>query len=463
MSLNQNTPNIFLKYQELALRNPSIEDGNSVSGELQGKIYTSEVTTDDDYSVDYSAAVLSASLSQAETGNLYSTVLQVGYTATFAGATATNPGFYGSELIKENDAFTVQSANKDYVRGIISKITGLTATSIDPTTYQYTYTLLCTINQGDPVTISSSDTFYWKRQVYQDKDNFDDTFSPINLSSSFLPRSGITGHAGDLYFYWDDVNQNARNHRIMLRDSDTSLNPTYFIIDVYGNYANPDTSLTAYSDPLTTDVSTIKINQQGIGMNSNRMVNIVGTGTGAKWATRLDDEGRLMINEFIAYGYTAGTSTITVFAEKTRKEYDGYPISNVSSYVSGLPALGSTTVFAVSAVNPLTAREFEIDLIDAVTGQPIVITSAWGNSLIRKKIYTHDGVYRLGTGTNYGQTVLATVKKIPNTARAYIDAEIPAGLTGLTGGSVWAWAVSSTFDESQKTYSAWSPESYIKL
>ena len=35
MSLDKNTPNVFLKYQELALRNPAVEDGNSLAGELQ--------------------------------------------------------------------------------------------------------------------------------------------------------------------------------------------------------------------------------------------------------------------------------------------------------------------------------------------------------------------------------------------------------------------------------------------
>lgn len=463
MSLDKNTPNVFLKYQELALRNPAVEDGNSLAGELQGKIFTSEVSTDDDYSVDYSASIISASLSQNVTGNLYSTKIQVGYTATFAGATATNPGFYGSELIKENDAFAVQSANKDYVRGIVSKITGLTATSLNPTTYQYVYTLLCTINQGDPVTISAADTFVWKRQVFSDKESFDDAYVPINLSSSFMPINGVTGHAGNLYFYWQDVNQNARNHRIMLRDADTSLNPTYFIIDVYGNSANTNTSLTPYSSSLTSDISTIKINSQGIGMNSNRTIDIIGSGTGAKWATRLDNEGRLLINEYLVYDYIVGTSTIKIYSEKTRQEYQGYPIPNISSFVEGLPALGLTTVFAVSSITNITSRQTEINLIDAVTGQPIVITSTWGTSLISKKITTHDGVYRLGTGTSYGQKNLAAVKSIPSTVRAFIDAEIPAGLTGITGGSTWAWSISSTFNESNKIYSVWSPENYVSI
>jgi hypothetical protein len=459
----ENTPNVFLKYQELALRNPSVEDGNSLAGELQGKIFTSEISSDDDYSVDYSASIISANLSQEVTGNLYSTEIQVGYTASFAGATATNPGFFGSELIKENDAFAVQSANKDYVRGIVSKITGLTATSLSPSTYQYTYTLLCTINQGDPVTISATDTFTWKRQVFSDQESFDDAYVPISLSSSFTPRSGITGHAGDIYFYWQDVNENARNHRIMLRDADTSLNPTYFIIDVYGNSANTDTSLTPYRDSLTTSISTIKINRQGVGLNSNRTINIVGSGTGAKWATRLDNEGSLLINEYLFYDYIVGTSTIKIYSEKTRQEYNGYPVPNIASYVGGLPTLGSTTVFAVSSINAVTARQTEVDLIDAVTGQPVVITAAWGNSLINKKVTTHDGVYRLGTGSSYGQKNLATVKAIPSTVRAYIDAEIPAGLTGLTGGSSWAWSVSSTFSESNKIFSVWSPENYVSL
>jgi hypothetical protein len=464
MSLKQNTPSIFLKYQDQASSNPAVEDGNSPSGELQGKIFTSDLTPDDDYSVDYSATIISADLSQATTGNLYSTEIQVGYIATFAGATATNPGFYGSELIKENDLFTIQSSSKDYVRGIVSRIVDLSANSIyGGTAYDYVYTLLCTINQGDPVTISSSDRFTWKRQVFSDKDSFNEEYSPSNLSSSYIPRSGVTGHSGDIYFYWQDINQNARNHRLMLRDADTSLNPTYYLIDVYGNSANSDTSLIPYINSLSTDISSIKIESAGIGMNSNRTLDIVGTGTGAKWATRLDVQGSLLINEFSVYEYDLGTSTIRLYADKTRSEYQGYPICNVSSYIDGLPALGSTQIFTVSNVTSITDRTFEIDLIDALTGQPIVITSIWGNSLIGKKVQSHDGVYRLGTGTGYNQKSVAQVKTLPSTVRAYIDAEIPAGLTGLTAGSTWAWSVSSTFTESQKSYSNWSDESYLSL
>ena len=203
--ITNNTPEIFKRYQEQALRAASVEDGNTPAGSKQGKIFTSELTTNDLYSVDYYATVVSAVPAITNTGSLYNYVITVKYTATLAGPPATVPGFFGSNLFKENDPFTINAKGEDWIRGIVNRIVSVADVLVAPNTYEFTYNLYCTINDGNPLNIDpGSDVFIWKRQIYTDKESFGEAYPPRDLVASFR-RTNL-----DTYFYWNEVNQNSK-------------------------------------------------------------------------------------------------------------------------------------------------------------------------------------------------------------------------------------------------------------
>jgi hypothetical protein len=453
MKLNKNTPNIFSKYQEFGLRAPSIEDGNISGDGIKGKILTSEISANEGYANDYTASIISVTSAERETGNKFSAYITIEYTVTIV-PTATNPGYFGSDIIKENDPFVITSLNKDYVRGIISKITNVSFSSIG-FNYTYTYTLLCALNQGDPVFIAAGENFVWKRQMFQDGTTYNEATPPSNISASFNKNTN------DVYFYWDIVNQNTREHLIQIRESNVSDSPAYINFKVYGNTANSKTSIKPFVNDITTDISTFQILSPGEDMNSNRSIDIIGTGSGALWETVLDNNGSLMINEFSVYDAPIGSSSIFIYVRETRPEYSDYPSPNVNSFIEGLPVLGSTKNFYVGVKNVISSRQYELEVYDVSTGLPVIITPAWSASVINTKIKTHDGIRKINNGTGYNSTkIRANVKVIPDNVKAYWDSSILGVLP--PGQTLMAWKVSSVYDEDNKNYTAWTEEDYIQ-
>jgi len=451
MRQSDNTPNIFKKYQEYALRTPAIENGNTPLNSRQGKIYTSEISFIDGYSANYEAAITSSTLGEFLTGQRYNAFIVIDYSVDliYAGG---NPGLFGSDIIKENDVFTIAGPSRDYVRGVINKIENVTW-SVAGTIYSYTYTLNCTINQGDPTTISNSDTFFWKRQIFQDKTNFNEAYSPINLSSSY------DRNTGDIYFFWDDVQKESRRYRIKVRDSQTSNPPSYFYLDVNGTQANGDTDIQIFLDGSGA-ISTAKIVKAGKSIHSNRSINIIGTGTGATGYAVFNQLGELIKNEFMVYDGIIGANTIFVTARTTTPEAGGYPIANVGSFIEGLPSLGGLNDFYALNVTPISPREFSIDLGNASGVAPIVINSAWLADIKGSNIKTHDGVILSSLGTGYFGKAVCNIKKLPERTRFYYDASFWGP---LTPGSLQAWCVSAIYDEINKLYTEWTIEDYIQL
>lgn len=452
-----NVPDALMKAQDRLLRTPSIEDGNG-DGELQGKIYTSDLTTnlndDDYYDVNYTSAITQVDFQNVKTGNFYIVHIHCSYLAGIASAGATNPGFYGSELIKAGDPFTILSSTNDYARGIVVELVNIVPTLVQtgPDVYQYDFELMCMIAQGDPKKLSPGQRITWKRQMYQDPSTFNEAYLPVDLTASF---NKITK---EMFFYWTDVNQSSNSYRIQLRQENKSLNPPLQPIVVYGPLSNSDTSLKAYV--IGGDIVTVEIIEPGIGLNSNRTLDIKGAGTGAIWATILDNKGSLMINNFEV---KAGIgSSLTLYSRKTKKEYNGYyPHPLLNTFIKGLPPLGNTTNFYVSAVNS-AGRSFSVDIADADTGLPVVITPAWLTNVIGTEIKTHDGVYNIQTGSGYNNRTFVSVKQIPNGVRAYWDPAIYGDLSQSYSG-LWAWSVSATYDEINKLYTEWTEENYIQL
>ena len=453
-----NVPDALLKAQDLLLRTPSIEDGSSGDA-LQGKIYTSELSADDKYSVNYTSPITQVDFQNVKTGNFYIVNIHCSYLAQQASISATNPGLYGSELIKAGEPFTIACTTSDYIRGIVVEIVNIVPTLIQssyPEIWQYNFELQCMIAQGNPKEITPGQLIIWKRQRYQDPSTFNDATPPINLTASFNSTTK------EIFFFWDDVNQSSRYYTVQLRDTFNSNNPYIYKLKVHGPLSNTDTSLRAFVN--NGDVKTIQIIEPGLGLNSNRSLVIKGTGTGAIWATRLDNEGALMINEFEVTGGSG--ATLNLFSRKTKKEYNGYPVPTVNSFVEGLPSLGTTTNFYISSVSG-SGRSISINLLDADTGLPTVITPAWLTNVVGSEIKTHDGVYKIQTGSGYNYRTLVSVKTIPNGVRAYWDPVFgePTNSApfGYSTTKIWAWSVSATYDEINKLYTEWTEEEYINL
>jgi len=519
MSLNNNTPKIFTQYEKQSLRTPNVEDGNTVDDTAQGKIFTSDISSDDDYSVDYSANTISATANFSQTGNYYTYKIVVSYIADLSGISATVPGYYGSNLIKENDTFVIES--KDYIRGIVNKVEDISVAG-GPTSYVFSYTLNCTILQGDTTTIAlnGGQLFKWNRQFYTDKDNFEETYPPRELSSSYDKKTG------EVFFYWRNINEYSRNYYLQLRETGIVPPTNYQKFFVTGNKANPYTSIKPF---VTTggSITTVKIEDAGLACNSPRTLRFIGPGSGDVWKTVLDSKGSLEINEFEVFDAIVGTPFVLIWSRNMKEGYTDYPVPNRSSYIEGLLPLGSTTDFYLVTVAPYAGWRYKIIIVhDAATGLPINVTAPYRSSIIGTSIKTHDGVKRedfttsinfsigsneatitgvipkflyvgsrvttpslplntviteivantikfsanalasgvvpviiAGAGTGYNQKLRAEVKKIPENVKYYYD---PIVHGSLDVGSEYAWSVSAGLDEINKLYTEWTEETYIK-
>jgi hypothetical protein len=452
MKLTNNTPKIFRTYQDQAIRTPNIEDGNTVANSKQGKIFTSEIDIESGYFNDYTANVVSTALLLNQTGNQYSCFIVIDYTVVQE-PSATNPGFYGSDIIKENDVFTIVSGAKDYVRGYITKISDTQVVLTAPSTYTYTYSLVCTIIQGDPVTISNLDTFIWKRSLYMDKTSFDDAYVPINL------KGAKNNQTGEINFYWEDIQKESRRYLLKLRNAATSNPPIYGLFPVTGTIANGDVSLLPFLDGIG-NITTIKIEKPGKSIHSDRTLDIVGSGSGESWRTNFDYNGSLRIDDCRMYYWDPFfTNQILVQIDRTERETGNYPIPKIGSYIEGLTSLGSTRNFYIQNVTAISNREYVLDISDAATGLPIVGTPVWATANINKTLKIHSGVERLSAGGGYFGKARASLKKIPNNSRFYIDPNILPIPSGK-----WAWSVAAIYDEiNNKIYTEWTPEEYLQL
>jgi len=461
MKLRDNTSPIYSFYQDQSLRAPSIENGNPPDGELQGKIFTSELTSADDYNVSYIALVSSVSSTIRETGNLNVYKIVIDYSAVLESG-ATNPGLYGSNIIRNGDPFLIESTTHDWVRGYINNVDDISFT-IAGSTYNYTYTLSCTIIQGDPLSLTTSDSFKWNRKLYQDESTFKDAYPPKNFSASY------DRNTQDLYFYWDDVNKESRRYRIMARDTSDPSN--YFFYYVKGKTQNPAISIKPFL--LSGGVATYKILDPSTDAASIKSLTIKGTGSGAFAYTSLNDDGSLRIDEFTVYGVNVGTNQIYVYSDKTVSftfpnsfVYEGWPIPYLRSYVENLPAHTTTSgtdyfVSANSQVYTGNNRYFVLNLTDANTGVNPSFSLAWANQVLNKKIKLHTGILTSLTGSGYGEKAIASPKKSSDRARFYVDPDLV--LLPFLPGSTWAFSVSAIYDEINKLYTEWSTEEYIKF
>lgn len=461
MKLTSNTPGIFSRYQDISIKAPSIEDGNAPANDIkQGKIYTSEIDTADGYDVDYSAAITNVKSTVYTTGTNFIYNIDIQYVATFQSITATDPGFYGSNIFKAGEAFVINGQANDWVRGYIASINEITPTITSPTQITFDVKLACTVIQGDPMAISVNDMFLWKRQIYQDESTFNEAFVPVNLSATF----DKTTNKG--YFYWDDINEESRRYILSLRNTTSTGTPTPKLVEVNGKVANTATSFLAFN------TNTIKILDAGEPGSSNKSLIIKGSGTGAAGITRRDENGKLIINGFTFYNAVVGSNIIYVYSDgpiltagnQSVAGNVSYPFPNFNTYVEGLPPLSATTDYYVDTIGvppgvPATGRYLSLGLNSTLTGAPITITAAWRNSMLNKKIKTHDGVLLTSAGTGYAGKVIVAEEQLPTRTRWYHN---PAIYGSLAPGT-YAWTVCAIYDEINKLYTEWAPEEYITI
>ena len=143
------------------------------------------------------------------------------------------------------------------------------------------------------------------------------------------------------------------------------------------------------------------------------------------------------------------------------------------TYISGLTSLSGTNHFFVGGISGATSnnRIFSIELYDAQTGLPVSVTDTWKNSVIGNAIKTHDGVFRVASGTGYtgltgaGTGANAFLKSLPDNINWYWDPIY--GVIGATG-QTWAWSVCSGYQNTGNSgstgitkYSQWSVEDYF--
>lgn len=461
MKLTSNTPDIYTRYQDTSIKAPSVEDGNAPAGDAkQGKIYTSEIGNTAGYDADYSASITDVKSTVYTTGTNFIYDIDMTYVAVFQSITATDPGYYGSNLFKAGEAFVIKGQANDWVRGYIASIKSI-VTTLGPLPNEVTFDirLACTVIQGDPKVITVNDKFLWKRQMYQDESTFKDAYVPINLSAT------VDSTSGKGYFYWDDVNQESRKYILSLRDVSSTTNPTPSLFFINGKTPNPETKIKAFNAGST--ITTYKILDKGEPGSSRKQLTIKGSGTGEIASSIRGADGRLLTNDYIIYDAIVGTNNIYVYSEA--------PISNQGvvfypapvqpgTYIDGLPSLGNTTDFYVNGVAippgvPTTGRYLNLDLFDASTGVAIVITPAWRDSLLNTKAVTHDGVTQNTVGTGYAGKVIVAEEVIPTRTRWFYD---PVIYGTLSSGS-YAWTVCAIYDEINKLYTEWAPEEYISI
>lgn len=420
-----------------------VEDGNTPLDLInQGYIYTSESIDDYFYDTEYSSPILSFVSRRSTTNVGYVYEIVVEYTAKEA-PSATNPGLYGSNLIKKGDFFTITSINDShsYINGAVIDILDIAVNGPVADTYTYEYNLLCNINSGDPLLIEVNDNFIWKRRIYTDSSNEPVKAYPSNLLATLKPDG--------IYFRWTDSTDIAFKYNLRIREKNISDGGGLTYFNVTGLRANGNNDILLKPFLGTTGsydkkISTVKIENVGTYYSVNPIVKIIGTGTGANVQCKLTDNGSLHKDLYRVYyaDYTTGTVRIQA------NEHTFIP--EESSYVENL----SGDLF-VKTKSDLGNRNWEITFAKS-TGEDFTFDSSFANQIIDRQIYVHSGIIVLNGGNDYRRIAYTEIKKY-STEDIYF---VPSGI--LPAGEYY-WSVCSIFNPNNKTYSEWTPETYIQI
>lgn len=432
------SPESIRRIEDSYLKIPPIEDGNTPSTALdQGFIYTAESIDSNFYDTQYSSPISDFRSRHPETGKDFIYEITVDYTAG-EGVSANTPGLYGSNLISKGNFFTIVSLNDthDYIRGIVINILRIDVVGPVGADYGYSYTLLCNINEGDPLGINVGDNFVWKRQIFTDALNQLNFLAPNNLLST-VKTDGV-------YFRWNDPTQEARKFNLRIREQAQSDGGgiTYYFLP--GLKANGDQNISVETfigsvglyDKIFT---TIKITNGGTNYAIPPIVSVIGTGTGAYVNTELNNSGSLKKEEFRVYDTNFATGEIFLHTN----DNTAYP--RIPCYLEGV----STDVF-VSGTSSLGNGRYSITL-DHPSGAPYTFTDLYGQSLIGQHLIIHSGMQVINGGNNYKITIKTEFKSFASEDIYYLS-------KGSIAPGNYYWSVCSILDDTNKNYTEWSVE-----
>lgn len=385
--ITKNTPAIFERYQAQSQRNADIEDGNTVNNTAQSKIWTSDISSVDGYTTNYAAPIISLFPPISNTGQIWNYVIQIDYDATLQ-AGGSNPGFFGSNLLKANDNFIIGGQGHDWVKGFINKILDISYSG-GPSTYTYNYTLFVTIVDGEPLKVKSgTSTFYWNRQIADNPESLENK-SPDSISVSYNPTSHETK------LFWKDYNQTAKRHIVKIRDTSNTDTLQLKYLPTFGNLINFNGKLEPIIDANTGDVSTVKIVDPGFDFTHPRRIEFIGDGRGAIFlATPYTFNGSLPIHDYEVVGVSTGTGDILVKSKQTYPIW-GWPLPVQDAYIEGLPTIVFDK-YKVSSVTQVNDNLFVVSLdYPENSGVSVSIPLSWTATVVNSTIKIHNGIQRV--------------------------------------------------------------------
>ena len=438
--MRQRSPDAIRRIEDSYLKVPPVEDGNTpAANPNQGFIFTSESIDDYYYDTEYSSPVLSFSSRRNATGAGFVYEIVVEYTAT-EGASATNPGLYGSNLFTKGDFFTITSLNDnhDYIRGLIVDILDVEVSGPIGDIYTYEYNLLCNINEGDPLLLEVGDSFVWKRRIFTDRTNEVFNLPPVSLLSTVKPDG--------VYFRWTDPTERALKFNLRVRSADISDGGgiTYFFCPGISAVGNGKAALQLFigsTGSYNQTISCAKITDPGDFYSVAPTIYVVGTGTGASISTQLDNSGSLKIDSFRVYSTDHTSEEIYLYTQNPEVS------PATGAYVQGI----GSDVFLSSSTSLGNGR-FTITL-NSASGDPFTFNSSFGENLVDQTLQVHNGALMTGVGSNYRRAAYTKFKEYSSEDRFYSA----KGASGIALGSYY-WSVCGVLQENNKTYTEWSVE-----
>jgi hypothetical protein len=434
-----------------------IEDGNTPADSInQGYIYTSEINQSG-YEYAYKSLIYSITQEKGTTGTNYYYVLEVGYTLEQEGPLDTPEGFFGSNLIKNGEPFTIVSdANiftsyfnyiKGYVVNVIDVYPGL---NVWPTE-ELVYKIRIAITEGDMSSLDDGGTglypgfFCTNRRIFTDNN----LQAPVNLDIS------VNQTTDKVLFSWSDPTNLAVSYRFRLRSEDTVTNDIY---DVTGNNPNFNGVL----EPILEggSLKSVKIVDPGYSYSLNvpffggSPINVQ-CNEGATFPPIVllypSNCGSLTIDDYVIVDVTnVTTNQVTCILKKNNNSIspNAFNLPNPSMYIEFGNEFGDGYVITASLLDEKISTT--IKLLNNIT----YTLSQAQEALIGKTIKVHTGVWNTPGSSN-----ISKIKFSYDKYKEGIKFYIPASYFGLLyNQGTYYFSISSVFDCEQKTYSEWSEE-----
>lgn len=433
-----------------------IEDGNTPANSTnQGYLYTSEINDNSGYEDAYKAQIYSIQQEKELTGNSFYYILEVGYVLENDTPLATPTGFFGSNLIKNGDPFTITTNGGitfNYIKGyVVNVIDTYPGTSSWPSEI-IMYKLRIAITEGDLSILATGipiptyeGVFCTNRRMF--KDNL--TQAPVNLNAY------VDTQSDKVLFSWVDPTNLAVSYKLRLRSEDTFVNDIFVVT---GN--NPN--FIGVLEPILEggSLKSVKIIEPGYSFSlANNVyggspINVI-CNDGASFVPLVflypDNCGSLTIDDWLITDVTnISSNQITCVLSKNNNSNSPYAFNYPADtmYVEFGNEIGTGYVITSSLLNDKFSTT--IKLLDSIS-----YTLAQAKEmLIGKNIKIHTGVWNTSGSSN-----ITKIKFSYDKYREGTKYFLPKLLFNLIyNPGTYYFSVSSVFDCKQKTYSEWSEE-----